>query len=358
MNEKERIILQLVRNNPYITQQDLAERLELSRSAVAGYISSLTKSGDIIGRAYILNKDKQILCIGGANVDRKAKVEQEFQWKDSNPVCVSESVGGVARNIAENLSRLDVLTSLFTVTGYDQDNEKIWLSSSMIDRSASLQINGERTGTYTAVLDSDNEMMFALADMDIYDSISIDDMNKVKSHIRTSDMLIVDTNFPKNVLQEIFHNKGKNQILAVVPVSAQKINRLPDVLSNVDFMILNKDELDAITKKNSLDISLNTEQKMTDLQKQGVKNVIVTQGKQGVFYLTASGEHGAVKALPATIKDVTGAGDAFASGVFYAIYNDLSLEDACKYGVRLAKFTLETEDSVAKNLDDTIFNLE
>lgn len=358
MNEKEQTILQQIRTNPYITQQDLAERLKLSRSAVAGYISSLTKSGDIVGRAYVLNEDKKILCIGGANVDRKAKVEQDFQWKDSNPIHVSESVGGVARNIAENLSRLHVLTSLFTVTGFDQDSEKIWLSSSMIDRSASLQISGERTGTYTAVLNRENEMMFALADMDIYDSVSIDDLKKMKSHIRTADMLVVDTNFPKSVLQDIFDNVDNNQTLVVVPVSAKKINRLPDDLSNVDYMILNKGELEAITEKYSLQTSKNTHQKMSKLQKHGVKNVIVTHGKKGVDYLTSIGEFQSVEALPTTIKDVTGAGDAFAAGVLYAIHNDLSLADACKYGVRLAKITLETDESVAKKLDESIFSLE
>ncbi|WP_280768701.1 carbohydrate kinase [Salipaludibacillus daqingensis] len=356
MNAKEQMIYELIRNNPYITQLELSERLNISRSAIAGYISSLTRSGDIVGRAYVLNEGKKILCVGGANIDRKAKLDQDFKWRDSNPVYVTESVGGVARNVAENLSRLHVSTSLFTATGYDQESEKMWLGSSMIDRSASLQKHGERTGSYTAVLDAENEMMFALADMDIYDSITLDDLNKVASHIRTASILILDTNFPENVLQEIIQNKRKEQLLAVVPVSAKKINRLPENLSNVDYLILNNDELDALVERFSINSALDVKEKMLELKKHGVKNIIVTLGKKGVYYVTKV-EEGFIEAVPAKVKDVTGAGDAFAAGFFYATFHEKTVLEACKHGLCLAKFTLETNDSVAKNLDETVFDL-
>ena len=47
-----------------------------------------------------------IICIGGANVDRKLYAKHEIANGTSNPVKSSRTVGGVARNIAENLGRL------------------------------------------------------------------------------------------------------------------------------------------------------------------------------------------------------------------------------------------------------------
>ncbi|WP_233435283.1 winged helix-turn-helix transcriptional regulator [Cytobacillus kochii] len=43
MNEKEQQILNSIKDNPYISQSELADSLSISRSTVAGYISSLTK---------------------------------------------------------------------------------------------------------------------------------------------------------------------------------------------------------------------------------------------------------------------------------------------------------------------------
>lgn len=45
MNERERKLFQLIKNNPYISQQELAEALDLSRPSVANLISGLMKKG-------------------------------------------------------------------------------------------------------------------------------------------------------------------------------------------------------------------------------------------------------------------------------------------------------------------------
>ena len=42
-------ILHLIRANPFITQQEIAQQLALSRSAVGNYISTLTQEGAITG---------------------------------------------------------------------------------------------------------------------------------------------------------------------------------------------------------------------------------------------------------------------------------------------------------------------
>ena len=48
LTEKEQVIFDLIRKNPYISQQELAEILGLSRPSVANIISGLIKKGNII----------------------------------------------------------------------------------------------------------------------------------------------------------------------------------------------------------------------------------------------------------------------------------------------------------------------
>lgn len=55
MTNREKQILQLLRNNVLIQQQEIAEVLGISRSAVAGHIMNLISKGYIKGRGYILS---------------------------------------------------------------------------------------------------------------------------------------------------------------------------------------------------------------------------------------------------------------------------------------------------------------
>ena len=67
--------------NPYITQLELAERIGLSRPAVANIISGLMRQRYILGKAYVINEESPIVCIGAANVDRKFYIDTPLQPK-------------------------------------------------------------------------------------------------------------------------------------------------------------------------------------------------------------------------------------------------------------------------------------
>ncbi|MGO4465209.1 winged helix-turn-helix transcriptional regulator, partial [Pseudoduganella sp. RAF53_2] len=101
LSRKEQL-LDLIRANPFISQQELAEQLSMSRSAVAGHIATLIRERRLLGRAYVLPDRRPVLCIGAANLDRKLRPNQPLQMGTSNPATAEESFGGVARNIAEN----------------------------------------------------------------------------------------------------------------------------------------------------------------------------------------------------------------------------------------------------------------
>ncbi|MBU9711147.1 carbohydrate kinase [Evansella tamaricis] len=353
MKGKDHRILEMIKANPFISQQELAERLDLSRSAVAGYISALVKQGKIVGRAYVLREEKGILCIGGGNVDRKARVNGEFLWYDSNPVNVTESVGGVARNIAENLGRLGLKTSLLTAVGLDKMGEQVLDSvTPYVDISPSIQLKGT-TGTYTAVLGDTGEMLFALANMEIYDNLSLDDLTEKWNHIRSAEILVMDLNFPKEVISSIILNRQKDHLLtAIVPVSAKKMNRMPDDLTGVDYIICNQEELASLIKQFRIDPNLSTEEAMKEITLLGVNNIIITHGRKGVSYYSINGEIGTTSSFSSTVKDVTGAGDAFVAGLLYGVFSGENIEKSCQYGLACAALTVETDKSVNETLSE------
>ena len=50
MNENEKLILNLIKENPFISQQELSDKVGLSRPAVANIISGLVKKEYVQGK--------------------------------------------------------------------------------------------------------------------------------------------------------------------------------------------------------------------------------------------------------------------------------------------------------------------
>ncbi|PLR96131.1 sugar kinase [Bacillus sp. T33-2] len=353
MNEKEALILKLIKEEPFISQMDLAAKTDLSRSAVAGYISSLIKQGKILGRAYILPRKRQVLCIGGANVDRKIQTLGRLEYGTSNPAGSSQSCGGVARNIAETLGRLGCDVGLLTVVG--EDHEGQWLldnTRAYADTTPSQVFPGMQTGTYTAVLDNDGEMAVALADMTIYDSVGPDLLEKKWGHLASSEMVMLDTNFPAEVLAKAITRCEEEDIpLCITPVSSPKIKKLPKNLAGVTWLVANKYEAEALsgTKINSEGDFFRTAE---IIMKKGVQKVVISRGDKGLIFFTRSGEAGVLLPPKINVQDVTGAGDSLVAGIIYAHLNGVNTEDACKIGIACSILTLQSKETVNPTLNN------
>ncbi|WP_067725855.1 PfkB family carbohydrate kinase [Oceanobacillus damuensis] len=348
---KENQILHHIKINPFITQQELAAKVGLSRPAVANYIANLTRLGEIKGRAYVLKEESSIVCIGGANTDRKASSYQKVQLHSSNPVKITETCGGVARNFAENLSRLGHNTTLMTCVGNDREGE--WLLGETkkqgVDVSQVWILETKRTGTYTALLDVNGEMVVSMADMNIYDNITIEMIEEKWSYIVASQAIFLDTNIPEDCIHFIIQRcKDENIPLYINPVSSTKAKRLPTDLDGVELLILNQEEAQMMIGStiNSAD-----EFKMAceKLQKQGVNKVIIMMPNHGVYYASQE-ESGHFPPLQTDIVDETGADDAFASCAIYGIMNGDSLSRACQLGLAGYSLTQQTERSVSTEL--------
>ncbi|MBV7508245.1 winged helix-turn-helix transcriptional regulator [Bacillus sp. sid0103] len=352
LTEKEQVIFDLIRKNPYISQQELAAVLGLSRPSIANIISGLIRKGTILGRAYILNESQQVICIGGANIDRKLHIKDMAQLGTSNPIYSTQNAGGVARNIAENIGRLGLEVSLISTCGNDMD----W---SFIEESSSLYMNLENvtsfpeksTGSYTAVLDSNGELIIALADMEVYEAISPDLMLKNDGLLSRSKCIMVDLNCPKETIQFLCHfAKNHGLPIVLIPVSSPKMNRLPDDLDGVTWLITNRDETETYfnMKITNEEDWKNALEKWLSL---GISNVVITNGKEGS--MIGNKEEG-IFHVPSIeineIVDVTGAGDAFSSAVIYSWLEGKTLIEIAKAGSINAAKTLQSPYTVRQDL--------
>ncbi|CAN7544202.1 winged helix-turn-helix transcriptional regulator [Pseudoduganella sp. LjRoot289] len=351
---KKEQLYELIRANPFVSQQDLAVELRLSRSAVAGHIASLIRERRLLGRAYVLPDKRPVLCIGAANLDRKLRTLETLQMGTSNPAYAEEVHGGVARNIAENLARLGLPAALLTAVGDDPAGSALQsrAESAGIDTRGSLRLNDTYSGTYTAVLDERGEMVLALADMALYDKMTPEFLASRAPQRSSAAMVVADLNLPQDTVATLLQDARRDAVaLVIVAVSQPKMARLPQDLHGLRLLVLNRGELETrVGRKLAGDAELAAG--CREVQAQGAQDIIITCGGEGVYHTsyTLAGEAG-LTWLPAPkvdVVDVTGAGDAFAAGVCWSIYqgnNDLTL--ACRRGLKVAAMTLESPDTVS-----------
>lgn len=359
-SKKERL-LALIRSNPAIAQQELADALGLSRSAVAGHIAALIRERRLLGRAYVLPEQlhaRRLVCIGAANLDRKLRSLAPLVMGTSNPARADESFGGVARNIAENLARLGAPVALVTAVGNDAAGAALLAHASSlgINTGAVLTLPDTCSGTYTAVLDGGGEMLVALADMALYEELTPSSLATRQALRTNAAMIIADLNLPLATVAALIDAASRDAPpLVIVAVSVPKMARLPAILTGVRLLILNEGEL-ADRLKRTLTTEADFAAACRALQDQGARDVIVTRGAQGVFYTTPSGiAH--LPAPPAQPVDVTGAGDAFAAAVCYTLHLDAdNLALACQRGLELSALTLACKETVCPALSPHIFN--
>ncbi len=343
-------VLEMIKENPYLSQQDMANLLNISRPTLANIISGLMKKGEIIGRAYILPEKDSIVVVGGANVDRKFHV-QEVSYGTSNPATISISVGGVARNVAENLGRLGNPVKLITVMGQDQDANFIEeTSSAFIQFDLVEKLEHEKTGSYSAVIKKNGELVLGLANMSIYDSLLPNVMKKYEATLFNAKCIIVDLNCPKvtvEYLQDIA--KAKNIDFTIVPVSLAKMKNMPDDLVGVTYFICNQDEAEAYLNMQIEQLE-DCEDAINQLLQKGTKNVVLTLGSKGVYIGNSSG----IKHLEAIkvneVNDVTGAGDAFVGAMIHGVLTGENFEEAVNLGLYNASKTIESDYTVRHDL--------
>lgn len=357
--DREQQIMSFIRRNPFVTQQELADAIGISRSAVAGYIAALTRKGSIRGRAYVLAEEGSVLCIGGANLDSKARGKQPLRLGASNPVAVAESCGGVARNIAANLAALSARVSLLTAVGDDKAGS--WLlertASQGVDIGPSLVLNGEKTGSYTAILGEDGEMFIAFADMEIYERITPGTLEEKWPHIAASKLVVADANLPADSLAWLARRCGDAGLpLFVDPISPEKAKKLPDRLDGIAAVFPNLAEARQLAGRGDAEPPADGgAAEWAELARlilaRGAAHVLITLGKHGAYCAGPEGElH--LPALPVKVVDVTGAGDAFLAGVAYGVLRGEPFADACRSGLAAARIALETPSSSSEQLNE------
>jgi pseudouridine kinase len=349
LTEREQQIVDLLRRDPLIGSDALARALGTSRASINVHLSNLGKKGVILGRGYVLAERPGAVVIGGANVDLKARGTARVTAETSNPGRGSMTPGGVARNIAENIARLGDRVHLISVVGRDP------MGDHLIDHTVAAGVRVEHvvrtdrpTGTYTAVLDVDGELIVAIADMEATVELGPEQLDSARDVIATAGVLVVDGNLRRDALDYAL-DLAAGVRTVFEPVSVPKAAGLKEAIdARVYAVTPNRDELAALT-----DLPTRTDRQLhaatRALHANGVELVWVRLGERGSMLSTAD-ETIEIPAVPTVVEDVTGAGDSMAGAFCHALLQGSSAEEAARFGHVAAAMTIASPHTVRPDL--------
>ncbi len=289
----------------------------------------------------------RIFVQGGANIDITASVDQKIVYQDSNMGKISLSYGGVARNIAENLSWLGehpVFITCFSDDYFGKLLQENCLSLGF-DLTYSRVIEGASSSVYLALLDENRELAAGVSDMTIMKQVTREDIDRFSKAIEEDDYLFVDTNLASDLLEYTVKKcKGKKIADAI---SVNKVNHLFSSIPYLDILKLNRLEAEAVCGM-KLEDDVHIISFLKVLSEKGCKEVLVTV-KDGVYI----GEKGRVyryvhDAADKDVVNVTGAGDAFLAAYVYARSRKAGIESAAIMGLASALITVRSARAVAK----------
>jgi pseudouridine kinase len=281
----------------------------------------------------------RVLVIGGANMDIKAKTLSPHILATSNPAEIITKPGGVARNIAHNLAKLGVETTLLTTVGNDA-NAEIIIS---VTKKAGVNIShimrvSAPTGIYLALLNEQGELVTAASDMANLSFLSQQQIKNKKGLVEAQDFVVADCNLAFDALDEIATHCA--QKLIIEPVSVSKCLKLQELLKHHQIFLAtpNLDQIEALTGTRDPQAAAKA------LHAKGLSNIVIHAGEQGAY---ASNENTFTHIPSAAIQivDVTGAGDAATAGLIFGLTQNLPLENAAMLGQEMAARVIANNSS-------------
>ena len=258
----------------------------------------------------MIDKRKKFVCIGAVHTDYILQLKRKHINNRTNPVKRTQYLGGVAYNIAEKLSFLNLKTKLISLNWQKKNIEKI--SKKKIAFKALNREIYDRS--YTSVLNKKGEMILGLADMDNYERpLTIKNMVNIKNN-----NIIFDLNLPLKTIKSLISKYSLLNTISVCGTSAYKVYKIKRLLPKINILILNKQEsLNLSNKKNIKDALKFIIAKNKNL------TAVITDGKNSVKAYHNKNTY-ICKPPKTTIKNENKAGDIMSAFFYYYFFQKLN----------------------------------
>jgi pseudouridine kinase len=293
-----------------------------------------------------------LLAIGAAHIDRRGIMASTYIPAASNPGTMREEIGGGAFNALRNAVRHGASGAMLSLRGGDVAGDAVAraLSDAGITDLSAVFLD-RTTPSYTALLDADGELIAGFADMGLYDIAFEKQVRRrqLRDAIAAADAILCDANMPAPAIERLADLANGWPIYAIA-ISPAKVVRLRGALTRLSCLFMNAREARTLA---SLAQTAEPIEAARMLAEAGLARGVITSGGSALIGFDADGIFTIAPPAPASVADVTGAGDAIAGVTIAHFMAGMPLRDAVRRGMAAAKLTVESPPVVATYEDST-----
>ena len=297
-----------------------------------------------------------VCVLGGVNADIQGFVPGPLVLRDSNVGRVRTAMGGVGRNIAENLVRLGIPTTLVSIVGQDAYGQRALLEADRmgLDTQHVLVLPDADTSTYLSVLDESGDMLVAVNQMDICHRMTPALLDGKLDVLRGAAICVMDTNFPAGTLEHAIDAIPSEVPIFLDPVSTAKAERIKSRIGRFHTVKPNRLEAEtlsgvSIPQEPGIVQEEALEKAARGFHALGVRHVFISLGAAGT-YCSIGTEQWRLPAPTCRVVAATGAGDAFMAALVMGHFRGIDIHRTARMATIAATMALQHEDTINPEL--------
>lgn len=291
-----------------------------------------------------------IVVMGSAFMDVKGFPLDEYIPTGRNAGRVEYVHGGVGRNVAEDIANVELRPIYLGIV------DDTPLGAAVLQKLKNHKVNCDYTltipdgmGTWLAVFDNNGDVAGSISKRpNMFPLLGVLE-NKGDEIFAQAESVVLEVDLDKAVVKKVLELCEKHGTKAYGLVSNMSIAiQRRDFLQKFDCFICNQLEAGQLFLE---EYEEKTPEEMRDIlaekvQRANIPSMVVTMGGQGAVYADRKGNKGICPAKNVVVKDTTGAGDAFCSGVVIGLTYGKTMEESIEIGATLAASVIVSSDNV------------
>ena len=257
------------------------------------------------------------IFFGAVHQDYVFELKNDLIKYRTNPVKHKESYGGVAHNVARMISNHENVSFFSLMTDKETIN---YLKKNKIDF---IPLNKKIEKRYYGVLiNKYKKFELGIANTDAYEKFT-----KITNLKFLNKFIVLDLNFSEKLIQSVVNQNFKKNHITICGTSIFKINKVKKIIKKINCLILNKEELYALSKIRNIKKSI-----MKIINLNPYINIIVSNADKKTYGYELSNF---ISCKPPKIEPVNenGAGDVMTGTYIYYKSKDHKMNSALSLAV-------------------------
>lgn len=292
--------------------------------------------------------------VGTVFVDCKGFTAKAYDPAGRNIGKVKFFHGGVGRNVAETLASLGLPVSFVSTIDDSGIGREVaaHLADLEINVDDVLALPEDGMGYWLAVLDEKGELAGSVSQMPDLDKLERLLASEGQRILARSSHIALEVDLTAEISRRVLSlAKVERKPVYIIPGNLSVLSENLDFLTAATGLICNDIEAEKLMQT-SLDRSdksaiLKQAKQFADFYQ--LPSLVITLGAEGSIYYSKS-ESGYQPAMPVSVVDSTGAGDAFFSGTVMGLVTGHSLKNAVLIGTKVASWTIESAENTCRDL--------